>query len=560
MLQKLTIKNFAIIENSSLEFHQGFNVLIGETGAGKSIILDALKFVLGAKAQKEYIRNGEQELLVKATFIDLQKTTIKKLKMLDVECDDVLLISRSYNLEGKSICKINGEIISISMLKQIGESLYDIYGQHENVELLNTKNHLKLLDSFGAEILKEDKEQIKILLNTLNDLNQQISEIGGTAEDRERTLDLLKYQIEEIENSNLFIGEDDKLDDQINTLSNSEKITYAISSSLENISSNRIGGAISALAPVSNFNSAISQVNERLQSVEIELEDIQSVLKDLLSTMEFSQQELDNLVSRQEIIKSLKRKYGSTIEKILSYLSETQKKYDNILNSEKVLSKLNKEKEDILSQLFKTSLSLHNKRKDMAKVLEQRVIRELDDLKMKNTTFKVHFDSIKMAANNEYTLDGLDKVEFLFSANQGEIEKSLTKTISGGELSRFMLAIKTVLGSKDDVKTLVFDEIDSGVSGEIGYKVGEKLYALSLSSQIICITHLPQVTALADNHIFVYKKVIDGKTFSEIKVLSNDDLIKYLSTLLGGYNSETSKLHAEELLNLAKNKKLDLNK
>ena len=560
MLQKLTIKNFAIIENSSLEFNRGFNVLIGETGAGKSIILDALKFVLGAKAQKEDIRNGEEELFVKATFTDLQESTIKTLSAFDIECDDVLIISRSYNMDGKSSCKINGEIVSVSMLRQLGETLYDMYGQHDNVELLNTKNHLKLLDGYDSQNLVPEKERIKSLLDSLKKVNEQIAQIGGKGEDRERTLDLLKYQIDEIENSNLYIGEDEKLDSQIVTLSNAEKISSALSSSLENLTANRLGIALSALATISQYNDKVSKIHDRLESIEIELEDIQSDLKELLLSLEFSQNDLDDIVERQERIKSLKRKYGSTIEGILTFLSNAQNRYDNILNSEKVILKLDKEKEDLNSELYKNSITLHQKRMEIAKLLEQNVIKQLADLKMKNTTFKVHFDEMPSGIDNTYTLDGLDKVEFLFSANKGETEKSLSKTISGGEMSRFMLALKTVLGTKDDPKTLVFDEIDSGVSGEIGYKVGEKLYSLSLSSQILCITHLPQVTALADNHILVYKNVVDGKTISEIKTLSKEELVKYLSTLLGGYDSETSKLHAEELLEMAKHRKLDLNK
>ena len=560
MLQKLTIKNFAIIENSSLEFNRGFNVLIGETGAGKSIILDALKFVLGAKAQKEDIRNGEEELFVKATFTDLQESTIKTLSAFDIECDDVLIISRSYNMDGKSSCKINGEIVSVSMLRQLGETLYDMYGQHDNVELLNTKNHLKLLDGYDSQNLLPEKERIKSLLDSLKKVNEQMAQIGGKGEDRERTLDLLKYQIDEIENSNLYIGEDEKLDSQIVTLSNAEKISSALSSSLENLTANRLGVALSALATISQYNDKVSKIHDRLESIEIELEDIQSDLKELLLSLEFSQNDLDDLVERQERIKSLKRKYGSTIEGILTFLSNAQNRYDNILNSEKVILKLDKEKEDLNSELYKNSITLHQKRMEIAKLLEQNVIKQLADLKMKNTTFKVHFDEMPSGIDNTYTLDGLDKVEFLFSANKGETEKSLSKTISGGEMSRFMLALKTVLGTKDDPKTLVFDEIDSGVSGEIGYKVGEKLYSLSLSSQILCITHLPQVTALADNHILVYKNVVDGKTISEIKTLSKEELVKYLSTLLGGYDSETSKLHAEELLEMAKHRKLDLNK
>lgn len=560
MLQKLLIKNFAIIENTSLEFCQGFNVLIGETGAGKSIVLDALKFVLGAKAQREDIRNGENEIFVKATFVDVGQSTINKLKELDIECDDVLLISRTYNIDGKSSVKVNGEVVSVSMLREIGETLYDMFGQHDSIELLNIKNHLKLLDSFDNEMLVKDKENIKSLLSNLKSLQSQINEIGGTGEDRERTLDLLKYQIDEIKNANLSVGEDEQLDNQISKLSNAEKISSALNISLNSLNSAEISNALSSMSSILSYSPEISSAYDRLKSVEIELEDIEQSMQEVLSSLEFSEQDLDNLVLRQEQIKSLKRKYGSTIDEILTYLKNAETKYDNILNAESTLAKLDAEKQKVNSSLYDASLSLHEKRVKIAKALEKQVFQQLADLKMENTTFKVSFKPISESADNVYTVDGLDKVEFLFSANKGEAEKSLSKTISGGEMSRFMLAIKTVLGTKDDVKTLVFDEIDSGVSGEVGYKVGEKLYSLSTSSQVICITHLPQVTALADRHIYIHKEVENGKTKSCAKVLEKDDLIKYLSTLLGGYDSETSKLHAKELLDLASAKKGDLNK
>ena len=560
MLQKLSIKNFAIIENSSLEFSQGFNVLIGETGAGKSIILDALKFVLGNKAQKEDIRNGETELSVKATFINLQDETISLLKDFSIDYDDdVLIITRVYNVEGKSSCRINGEVVTVSMLKQLGDTLYDMYGQHDSVQLLNTKNHLKLLDSYDDSYILNEKDKMKSLLLAKKNIDLKIEDIGGANDDRERTLDLLRYQIDEINNANLFVGEDEKLEEQITTLSNSEKISSALDNAIQSLSYTQISNAVASLLSISNLSPTLSQLSDRLKGLEIDIEDILSSLKDVYASLEFEEQDLDNLVLRQEQIKTLKRKYGATIEDVLAFAKTTQDRYDTILNSEKELEKLNNEKQKIISELYKESIALHQKRVEIANTLEKSVAKQLQDLGMGNTTFKVDFAEIGQD-DTDFTTDGLDKVEFLFSANKGEKEKSLSKTISGGEMSRFMLALRTVLGTKDSKKTLVFDEIDTGVSGEIGYKVGEKLYTLSTSSQILCITHLPQVTALADKHIFVYKKVIDDKTYSEAKHLSKSELINYLSTLLGGYDSKTSKLHAEELLTLANNKKHDLNK
>ncbi len=560
MLQKLSIKNFAIIENSSLEFSQGFNVVIGETGAGKSIILDALKFVLGNKAQKEDIRYGETELSVKATFINLQDETISLLKDFSIDYDDdVLIITRVYNVEGKSSCRINGEVVTVSMLKQLGDTLYDMYGQHDSVQLLNTKNHLKLLDSYDDSYILNEKDKIKSLLLAKKNIDLKIEDIGGANDDRERTLDLLRYQIDEINNANLFVGEDEKLEEQITTLSNSEKISSALDNAIQSLSYTQISNAVASLLSISNLSPTLSQLSDRLKGLEIDIEDILSSLKDVSASLEFEEQDLDNLVLRQEQIKTLKRKYGATIEDVLAFAKTTQDRYDTILNSEKELEKLNNEKQKIISELYKESIALHQKRVEIANTLEKSVAKQLQDLGMENTTFKVDFAEIGQD-DTDFTTDGLDKVEFLFSANRGEKEKSLSKTISGGEMSRFMLALRTVLGTKDSKKTLVFDEIDTGVSGEIGYKVGEKLYTLSTSSQILCITHLPQVTALADKHIFVYKKVIDDKTYSEAKYLSKSELINYLSTLLGGYDSKTSKLHAEELLTLANNKKRDLNK
>ncbi len=555
MLQKLSIKNFAIIEDVSLEFCQGFNVLVGETGAGKTIILKALQFVLGNKAQKEDIRNNSSSMSVKATFVDVNDTITNKLRDFDIECDGVLIVSRSYDVDGKSSCKINGETVTVGMLKQIADLLYDIYGQHDNVELLNSKNHLVLLDSFDEANLNPVKEEISKLLVQLKDINSKINQIGGVGEERERTLDLLRYQIDEISNASVKIGEDEELDNQISTLSNAEKITSSLNQALQSIASSNLEPALTNLSSISNYSQSLEQIYERFKSVIIEINDIQTTLSEMLNSANFTSVDLDNLVARQELIKKLKKKYGPKIEDVLNFLNSAQQQYDNILNCEKVLEQLSLQKNVILSNLHTESMKLHELRKNIASNLEQKVQLELSDLKMQNTIFKVNFKQLPSVIDCNYTKDGLDEVEFLFSANKGESEKKLTKAISGGEMSRFMLALKTVLRHKNDVATLIFDEIDSGVSGEIGFKVGCKLDSLANYTQIICITHLPQVTALADRFIYVYKEVENDITVSHVKYLDDEQIISYLSTLLGGYDSQTSKMHAKELLEKSRKQK-----
>lgn len=561
MLQSLSIKNFAIIENISLSFNLGFNVLIGETGSGKSIILDALSFVLGEKPSKDNIRYGCNEMSVKATFSNLSNSLIKKLNdyQIDIE-DDILIIGRTFNADGKSVCKINGEIVTVSMLKQLGAFICDIYNQHDGVNVFNVKNHLKLLDSFNEQILQSDKEELQILLDQLKFVEKNIEQIGGYGEDRERTLDLLNYQINEIETANLKTNEDEELQNQIIAMSNFEKITNSLEISYNNLSNNSLGQALSSLESAANYDSSLLDYANRLSSSLIELEDIKLSLKDYLSNLSFSSTELDKLNARLDSIKLLKKKYGNTIEQVLFYLEQSKVQYDNIINCEEKLNKLNSQKQIIKQKLYDVCISLHNKRVQIANVVEKKVEAELIDLGMKGTTFKVNFTDLPSIDDSMFTNNGLDKVEFLFSANKGEEQKSLAKTISGGEMSRFMLAIKNVINSTDDVSLLIFDEIDSGVSGEIGYKVGQKLYNISKDYQIICITHLAQVTALADNFIHIKKIVEEQKTKSVATYLEDKQILSYLASLFGSFESEIGLQHAKELLMQAQNYKQTLNK
>ena len=560
MLDTIVIKNFAIIQSTSIKFDSGFNVLIGNSGAGKSIILDAISFVLGEKANKEIIRNGEQETVVKATFCNLSSEVVSKLDDFGIDCqDDVLVVSRNFNLEGKSTCRINGEIVTVSMLKQIGVLLYDMFGQNESVEVLNTKNHLSMLDAYKTDEVLPLKDKVKDLLNNLSDVKQRIDEIGGQGSNRERLLDLIKYQIDEIEKADLKIGEDEELESKQKVLANYEKISLNLQQCYSSLYGENVGSALSCLDIAKRYDDSLNDLYERLNSCVIELEDITSSISDYMSNMNFSEAEIDNINIRLDNIKQLKKKYGDSIQDIIKYCNEQKDKYDDILNSEEKLKKLDAEKDQIANDLYKICLQLHNVRVKHADEIKIKIEEELKDMGMKNTTMGISFKPIEDIQNCNFTLNGLDQVEFLFSANAGEQQKSLAKVISGGEMSRFMLAVKSVLNSHDN-NLCIFDEIDSGVSGEIGYKVGQKLYKLSKNYQVICITHLPQVTALADKCTLITKVVDDNSTKSVASEINESELIEYLSSLFGSYKSDAGLKHAQELLSQAKDFKLSLNK
>lgn len=560
MLETLNIKNFAIIENTSLSFNLGFNVLIGQTGAGKSIVINALKFVLGDKPNKDNIRTGENEMYVKAVFSNLSQKVNDCLNSFDIACDDVLIISRSFNIEGKSSCKINGETVTVSMLKQIGSLLVDICGQHDGTMLLNSNNHLALLDSYAKDSLLKDKEKLCELLSKKKEIEKEILSLGGDDKDRERTLDLLDYQIKEIENANLKEGEDEQLENDIQVMSNHEKISNALEITYSGLSNDNLYQALSNLELAGNYDNKLLEYAERLKSVFIEFEDISSSINEYMSNMSFSENELDNLTLRLENIKSLKKKYGNTIEDVLNYLDECKTKYENIQNSEELLVKLQSQKVDIIKELYNVCVKIHNTRIKVAKEIEAKVEKELATLGMKNTKFTIMFNQLPDIENAQFTTSGFDTIEFMFSANAGEQQRSLVKTISGGELSRFMLAIKNVFASCEDTNLLIFDEIDSGVSGEVGYLVGQKLAILSKTYQIICITHLPQVTALADNYIYISKQVEGEHTKSVASYLTTEQLASYLVTLFGSKESTAGLEHAKELITSAQKFKENLNK
>ena len=551
MLQSLIIKNFALIANQTIDFKKGFNVLVGETGAGKSLILDALGFVLGDKANKLNLRYGEEKMFVQAVFGDVPKGVYIALDEvgIDISDDDSLIFSRTYTVDGKSECRINGVAVTTNIVKSISSLMVDVYAQNENIGLLKVKNHLSILDNYFSADIAPLKKNIVTTLERLNDIKSSMQKIGGDKQNRDRELELLNYQIKDIEDADLIVGEDDEIKEKINLLNNYEKIFDMLKSAnneLDTVNSGLYKVKL-GLDSVSGYDSSLQDLLSRVDSAKIELEDINYSITDKLSSMEFDDGELERLDSRLETIKRLKKKYGETIEDVLSYLNKIKTDYDNLLFGEEKLSKLSKEYDVVKKELYSKCEELSKLRKSCALIVENKVMQELNLLGFKNAQFKINFNDLPYIEDALFTANGLDNVEFLFSANAGQDLKSLSKTISGGEMSRFMLALKNVFADSFNASVLIFDEVDTGISGEIGQKVAERLALLSKKYQLVCITHLCQVTAMADNYIYVKKEVLNGQTFTNVSNLYGEDLIKYIAVVSGAEPTDVALKFANEL-------------
>lgn len=550
MLQTLSIKNVALISSLSIDFGRHFNVLLGETGAGKSIIFDALNFVLGAKIDKTLLRSGESTMRVDAVFTNLKESTLELLKEFGIEEDEIVL-TRTYSQDGKSSIRINGLPSTQSVLKNVGDILVNSYSQHESVDMLKTKNHLIMLDKYGNEKIKPLKEKLQSEYHTFKDIENKIKSLGGNDFERERTKSLLLYQIKEIEDANLKVGEDEEVKERLKFLSNAEKINQAITICEELLSDNNdscinsLQQSSSLLSSISGFGN-IDECKNRLDSARYEIEDIYQTLVDIKSSAEFDENEYEELDRRNDLIKSLIKKYGGSIEKTLEYLENSKKQFEELENSVALIEKLEKDKSDIETKLNNTAEMLSNVRKTYAQEITKKITCELRELGMKSSSFDVKFNRLETV-----TLEGLDDVEFVFSANKGQELKSLAKTASGGELSRFMLAVKNIFAEIGSAQTLVFDEIDAGISGETGNIVGQKLNNITRYAQVLCITHLPQVASYGDDFFYVSKTEDKTSTLTQIKHLEGDEIIYNLARMIGGDNvSDIALSHAKEMRNL----------
>ncbi len=550
MLSVLKIKNIAIIESAEIEFSRGFNVLSGETGAGKSIILDSINAVLGFRTSRELIRTGETQAQVTALFSCINKNAEDKLKelCLPVNDDGSLLISRTIGFD-KNVCKVNNSLVTVSALRELGSELMSIHGQQDNRELLDPENHISYIDALASDdnLLSEYKEKF----NTLLDLQTKIKRLSGDKEEKARKIDILNYQIDEIEKAEIIIGETESLKSRRTELQNFEKIQGGLYGAYEALSGGDsftgavelLSGAMRQLNSVSGFSKDLENLSNRLSEIYYDVEDIVDTVRSNINEDGFSQAELEEVEARLSLLHNLSKKYGETEEDILNFLDNAKKELNDISFSDEKLESFKEEFRKTKEEAMQIATKLSEIRKKTAIELSEKVCNELRFLDMPHIEFKVDFTNVPLCEN------GIDTAEFLISANLGEVPKPLAKIASGGELSRIMLAIKTIMASKDKVETMIFDEIDSGVSGRAAMKVATKLKEVSVGKQVLCVTHLSQLMAYADSHYLIKKAASDGKTYTSVTLLDIEGRKKEIARIIGGGEITDIQLkNAEELL------------
>lgn len=567
MLKSLDIQNVALIDNLSIEFSPNLTVMTGETGAGKSIIIDSLCFVLGEKANKGLIKQGRDFMKVVASFSAPFVDEVERfLRDNDIDFDDEIVLSRKLTSEGKGELRINGEVVSATSFKKLSVLLVDINGQHEHQKLLSDKFHLGIVDLFIKDQLLFDN--FKISYDKLQNIDKQIAGLNGSTQNQERMLDLLSYQIKEIEDAKLEPGEDDDLAQKKILMQNSGKIYDNLALACSKFDGNSsivdgLKGAVSSLTSIAKYDDSLNAVIERLENLKYEAMDISSLLLDKKESCNFDEDEFEEIDARLDKIKMIKRKYGATLQDVFDFLSQARNDYDRILNSRDTLERLLLDRKNVISDLYNKALKLGKARREVARDFESKTNAELKDLGMKNARFKVAFNDIPTLDTFEKSLNsnGFDQVKFMFSANLGQDLKPLSEIISGGEASRFMLALKNILADVDNVSLMVFDEIDSGISGDVAYKVACKIANIARKHQVVSVSHLPIICAMADKNLFVEKFSTKDNTSVAVKTLNEEETFEEISRLSGGTaHSANSLLHAKEMKNRCNEYKLFLDK
>ena len=554
MLQRLYIKNVALITEADITFDEKLNVLSGETGSGKSVILESINFVLGSKADKTMIRYGEQEAMVRAEFFVSDKSeALSVLKSYDIESDGEIIITRKFNTDGKGGIKINGNTVTASMLKSITQRLVDVHGQSEHFFLLGEDNQLKVIDGIAGEQVSAIKQNISELIAQKRSIKAKIEELGGDESERERKLDMLGFQINEIESAGLKVGEYDELIARRNLIVNTEKILSALGGAASLIGDD--GGCLDLITSakhqvgsIANLSKEYETVFLRIESLAAEAADISETISDLYGDLSIDEREAEEIEERISLIKSLRKKYGVDEETILSYLAEAKNKYDILSDSAAAVEKYNKQLAECDDKIFKLCLNLTALRKDVADKFCKEVVCELKTLNIPSAQFSVDFNGYDRDTANLNSQNGSDEICFMFSANKGEPLKPLSKVISGGEMSRFMLAIKTRLQDVNGISTYIFDEIDAGISGFTAMTVAEKFVSIAQNTQIIAVSHLPQICAASSSQYLIYKEQNGEKTFTRVKKLSPEEKIKEITRLTGSVESEAATEHAKELM------------
>lgn len=549
MLGELHIKNIGIIDEITINFDDGLNILTGETGAGKSLIIDSISAISGSRMSKDIIKRGENSALVEACFFISEDSALKQnleSKFEFVLPDENIILTREFYQNGRNVCKINGSMVTLAIFKEVGEALIDIHGQHDNQSLMNEKTHIELLDNFALKDIAKIKNEYKNVLEEYKENKKEIEKSFGDPVERARRLDLLKYQNEEIVNSNLKIGEDEELEQRRAFIMNAEKIFSALSSSydaLDNSIIENLGNCIHNMNNISSFDKRYENIESVLNDAYYSLKDVSSEISSAISDAEFNENEQNEIEERLDLIFSLKRKYGNDIESILKYNEDIEKEINFLENSEDIVNKLKEKQNSLEIKLKELAIKIRDVRKKAADVIAKRINKELQDLEMKKAFIEFEFKESESFLEN-----GMDIVQILISTNVGEGLKPLSKIASGGEISRVMLAIKTVLCDVDSVPTMIFDEIDTGISGQVGKAVAEKMKFIGKTHQVICVTHLPTIAAFGDVNFFIEKIVEKERTKTKVTRLDEDGTVKEIARILAGNDITKAVLeHAREL-------------
>ena len=547
MLSLLHIENIAVIEQADISFDKGFNVLTGETGAGKSIVIDAISAILGQRAYRDMIRTGTNKASVRAVF-----TKVPNFPWFEengVEYDEETVIQRDIFLDGKNVCRVNGTLVTVAILHKLGIQLINIHGQHDSASLFDEENHLRFLDAFAdnGALLADYREKFA----AVSELRRQIDRMTMDEGEKLRRMETLKYQISEIEKADLKSGEDEVLEQRRKLLQNSEKLSQG----LEEASEALLGGddsdgaaallaqAAYALSRIARYSDDYTGFQERLTDLKYQVQDIADEVRDSLDELSYSADELETIEARLDIIHRLRRKYGADCDEILAYLDKAQKELDEIEFADDRVEQLKKKLAKQEKQAWDAALALRKNRQEQGTVMAEKILSELSQLDMPRVQFQCRF------RETELTSEGADAVAFYLSANAGEDLKPLSKVASGGELARIMLSMKNVLAEKDAVDTLIFDEVDTGVSGRAAQRIAEKLRSLASHKQVLCVTHLPQLAALADTHMLIAKSEHDGRTYTTVTPLDRKGRAMELARIIGGTNiTETTLKSAEEML------------
>lgn len=559
MLQSLYIKNVALISETEISFDGGVNVLSGETGSGKSVILESINFVLGSKADKTMIRYGEQEATVRAEFsVDENSEAAQALRSYDIDCDGTITISRRFNTDGRGGIKINGAAVTVSMLKSVTQRLVDVHGQSEHFFLLDEDNQLKVIDGILGDGAEKIKKELSALISEKREINKKISQIGGSDAEREQKLDILSYQIKEIEQAALQEGEFDRLCARQKIIANTERILTALSTARAALAEDNgcIDGVTSAkhsVNSVSSLSEDYARLYDRLDSLYLEMTDVSECLSDLCDDLSFDGREAEEIDSRITLLKSLFKKYGADEAQVLNFCDKAREQYNMLSDGADAVEKYNKKIAECNKKILSLCKELTALRKTAAEKFARSVIGELKSLNIPSAQFSVNFEEYDESNAELNSSDGSDKICFMFSANKGEPQKPMSKVISGGEASRFMLAVKTVLKDVNGISTYIFDEIDAGISGRTANTVAEKFRNIAKNTQVIVVSHLAQVCAASDSHYLIYKEENGGKTLTKVKKLDEQSKIEEIVRLTGSLNTVAAREHALELINQFKN-------